>query len=97
MEIKIHLKIFFLLYIWMGPRPWFPPPPPLEFFLSYMTNILHEMKESSYIKSRIKYNYHPRQFHGKTIVVAHNDFELKIWCGLEINMAHTNRAISILL
>jgi hypothetical protein len=30
---------------------------------------------------------------GKTIIVAHIDFEVKSWCGLEINMAHTNRAI----
>ena len=29
----------------------------------------------------------------KTFIVAHIDFELKGWCGLEINMAHTNGAI----
>ena len=41
----------------------------------------------------IVYDFHPRQFHGKTIKMAHIDFEIKVWCGLEIKVAYTKRAI----
>ena len=85
----MHLQMIFLLYIWMGPRPRFSPLIfVFEIYEQYLTwnkrVVLHQNKDEIKLSSTsISWR--------KTIIVDHIDFELKSWCGLEINMAHTNR------